>query len=169
MKILGIDPGTYATGYGLIHYQNGGVSHVVSGTISAKRKESLNSLPHIFSEIERILEQYRPDAVAVEDIFYSLNVKSALKLGHVRGVILLAALRMDIPVFTYTPLEIKKAVVGYGRAEKEQVQKMVVHLLKMDQAPLSADASDALAVAITHFHSAKNIKGNAKGTGHVER
>ena len=155
MKILGIDPGTYSTGYGLIQRQNGVLAHIASGTISTKRKESLNSLPRIFSEVERILEQYKPDAVAVEDIFYSLNVKSALKLGHVRGVILLAVLRSDIPVHTYTPLEIKKAVVGYGRAEKEQVQKMVVHLLKMDQTPLSADASDALAVAICHIHSAK--------------
>jgi crossover junction endodeoxyribonuclease RuvC len=155
VKILGIDPGTYATGYGLIHCQNGVAAHIVSGTISTKRKESLKSLPHIFSEVERILEKYKPDAVAIEDIFYSLNVKSALKLGHVRGVILLAVLRSDIPVHTYTPLEIKKAVVGYGRAEKAQVQKMVVHLLKMDHAPVSDDASDALAIAICHFHGAK--------------
>lgn len=158
MKILGIDPGTYATGYGIIHFQNGVLAHVASGAITTKRKESLKSLPHIFSEVERILEHYKPDAVAVEDIFYSLNVKSALRLGHVRGVILLAVLRSHISLYTYTPLEIKKAVVGYGRAEKQQVQKMVITLLKMDQAPLSSDASDALAVAICHVHNLKKHK-----------
>lgn len=166
MKILGIDPGTYSTGYGIIHCQNGVLSHIASGTISIKKKESLQSLPQIYSKIEKILEKYKPHSVAVEDIFFSLNVKSALKLGHVRGVILLAVLRSGISLHAYSPLEIKKAVVGYGRAGKEQVQKMVVTLLKMDRTPLSIDASDALAVAICHLHSSKNYKIASKAGGY---
>lgn len=158
MKILGVDPGTYSTGYGIIHCQNRALAHIVSGTISTKKKESHQSLSRIFSEMEQILEKHKPDAVAVEDIFFSLNVKSALQLGHVRGVILLAVVRSGIPLHTYSPLEIKKAVVGYGRAEKRQVQIMVTKLLKMDQAPFSADASDALAVAICHLHRSQSYR-----------
>jgi crossover junction endodeoxyribonuclease RuvC len=114
-------------------------------------------LAYIYAELTGLLELHRPDVVAVEEVFYSVNAKSALKLGHVRGVALLAAATQGLPVAEYAPLSIKSAVVGYGLAQKEQVQFMVARLLNLDCAPEPADAADALAIAICHVHTAQTL------------
>ncbi len=155
MKILGIDPGSHVTGYGIIEYRMKRVSHVESGTIRGQQKEYCSSLPEIFCAIEKIIERHNPNVVAVEDIFFASNARSALRLGHTRGVILLAIFRSGVPLYEYSALEVKKAVTGYGRADKTQVQKMIIQLLDLAQTPPALDASDALAVAICHAHSEK--------------
>jgi len=111
-------------------------------------------LKTIYDELVRLLRQYRPDTVAVEDLFFAVNAKSALKLGQTRGVVLLAAANENKPIGEYSPLEVKQSVAGYGRAAKEQVQGMVVRLLALEKPPQPLDASDALAIAICHIHTA---------------
>jgi crossover junction endodeoxyribonuclease RuvC len=111
-------------------------------------------LSRIFNRLQELISEHRPDRVAIEDVFYAVNVKSALKLGQVRGVAMLSAAAAGIEVAEYSPLSIKLAVVGYGRAEKHQVQQMVARLLHLDQIPEPADAADALAIAICHLHTA---------------
>jgi crossover junction endodeoxyribonuclease RuvC len=128
----------------------------------AIRLSKLQSLPErldqVFQELGAQLERWRPDTVAIEEVFYSVNAKSALKLGQVRGVALLAAARQSIPVAEYAPLKIKSSVVGYGLASKEQVQFMVARLLSLDVLPQPADAADALAIAICHVHTAQTLQ-----------
>ncbi|MBI1956485.1 MAG: crossover junction endodeoxyribonuclease RuvC [Acidobacteria bacterium] len=153
-RVLGIDCGSGATGYGLIDTDGRACRVVASGVILTKARFSFpQRLRQISEALGQLLQTYSPDAVAVEDIFYSVNVKSALKLGQVRGVALLKAAEADLPVHEYSPLEIKSSVVGYGRAEKSQVQHMVTVLLNLEQVP-PEDAADALAVAICHAHHA---------------
>lgn len=150
MRVLGIDCGTEKTGYGVI--ETDGVCHriVVAGTIRTKSTDPLSErLLQIASNLRGLFEQYRPDGAAVESVFHSVNTNSALKLAHVRGVALLSAAEAGLPVAEYSPLEIKTCVVGYGRAEKQQVQLMVRSLLGLPE-ELSEDASDAVAVAICH-------------------
>ncbi|MEW5806740.1 MAG: crossover junction endodeoxyribonuclease RuvC [Acidobacteriota bacterium] len=153
MKILGIDPGTRATGFGIIEFQNNAIRHIESGTIFSATNDGSSSLTKIFAGIETIIQKHRPSAIAVEEVFFATNVKSALKLGQVRGVILLAVLRSRTTFYEYSPLEVKKAVTGYGRADKRQVQLMTMRLLHLTSYPHTADASDALAVAICHAHN----------------
>jgi crossover junction endodeoxyribonuclease RuvC len=153
MRILGIDPGSDTTGYGLIDTDGRTHTLVKYGAIRATRGASFaERLLHIEEQLGQIIEKFKPDAVAIEEAFYAVNVKSALKLGHVRGVALLVAARAGLPIFEYSPLEVKSATVGYGRAEKHQVQQMVRVLLKLPKAPEPHDAADALAVAICHIH-----------------
>ena len=115
----------------------------------------------VYSELMALLALYRPDIVAIEEVFYSANVKSALKLGQVRGVALLASANCGVPVAEYAPLKIKSSVVGYGLAQKEQVQFMVTRLLSLDCTPEPADAADALAIAICHMHTAQTLESQA--------
>ena len=155
MLVLGIDCGCEATGYGLI--ESDGRSHrlVTAGAIrTSARTPFPERLRQIAEELARLMEAWRPAAVAVEEVFFAANVKSALKLGHVRGVALLEAARAGLPVSEYSPLEVKSSVVGYGRAEKHQVQRMVQSLLELPEPPPSEDAADALAIAICHAHRA---------------
>jgi crossover junction endodeoxyribonuclease RuvC len=154
VKVFGIDPGSRRTGYGCVDSDGSRHRLIACGTITAPRDASLpNKLRAIHDRLDALIAKHRPDCVAVEDVFYARNVRSALVLGHARGVALLAATRAGVPVVTYTPAEIKHAVVGYGRAEKRQVQGMVRLLLGLD-APLSPhDVADALAVAICHLHN----------------
>jgi len=155
--VLGIDPGSRITGYGVIEKKRQGIISVTDGEITAKGNEPLSArLKKIYDNLIEIMGVFTPDAVALEDIFYGKNVKSLIKLGHVRGVIILAASHNSIPIFEYTPLEVKKAVVGYGRAEKSQVQKMVKAILNLNEIP-SVDTSDALAVAICHINFLKTL------------
>ena len=155
MIVLGIDPGSRITGYGVVEKKRKGIISITGGEITAKGNETLSiRLKKIHDNLIEIMRVFTPDAVALEDIFYGKNVKSLIKLGHVRGVIILAASHSNIPVFEYTPLEVKKAVVGYGRAEKNQVQKMVKVILNLDKLP-PVDTSDALAVAICHTNFLK--------------
>jgi crossover junction endodeoxyribonuclease RuvC len=158
VKIFGIDPGSERTGYGCIEVQGSRHRLVICGSISAPARSTFpDKLKRIHTELAALLDRYRPDCVAVENIFHAKNVRSALKLGHARGIALLAASEAGLPVVEYTPAEIKRAVVGFGRAEKHQIQQMVKLLLGLEAPPSPHDAADALAVAICHLHSATGI------------
>jgi len=154
VRVFGIDPGSERTGYGCVETDGSRHTIVVCGAISTPALASFpDKLHRIHSRLAILLHDTRPDAVAIENLFHAVNVRSALKLGHARGVAMLAAVEAGVPVFEYTPAEIKRAVVGYGRAEKPQVQQMVKLLLGMTDVPSPHDAADALAVAICHMHA----------------
>jgi crossover junction endodeoxyribonuclease RuvC len=154
VKIFGIDPGSERTGYGCVE-RSGSRHHLVTcGVVAAPATATFpERLKHIHEVLSRLLAECHPDCVAVESIFHAKNARSALKLGHARGVVLLAACEAGLTVVEYAPAEIKRAVVGYGRAEKTQIQHMVKLLLGLEQAPSPHDVADALAVAICHLHS----------------
>jgi crossover junction endodeoxyribonuclease RuvC len=154
VRIFGIDPGSERTGYGCVE-TDGSRHHLVAcGAITALAADAFpQRLLRIHQELAALLRECRPDCVAIENLFHANNVRSALKLGHARGVAMLAAVESGCPVVEYTPAEIKRAVVGYGRAEKHQVAQMIKLLLGLERAPAQFDASDALAVAICHLHS----------------
>ena len=153
MIILGVDPGTLATGYGVIAAPAGGrVELVACGAIRNGGDQAMpERLKRIYASLAEVIAQYRPDEFAVETAFYGKNAQSALKLGQARGVAMLAAVNADIPVCEYSPREVKKAIVGNGSASKEQVQYMVKTLLMLKEPPRPLDVSDALAVAICHL------------------
>ncbi len=152
MLVLGVDPGSLVTGYGLVKKEGGTLGYVAGGKISFPHPWPFHQRIHrIFSSLVEIIETYHPEEMSIEDIFFAKNVKSALKIGHVRGAALVAAVQCGVKVFDYTPLQIKQSVVGYGRATKEQVRSMVKLLLKLDT-QFSLDTSDALAVAICHHN-----------------
>jgi crossover junction endodeoxyribonuclease RuvC len=151
MRVLGIDCGTEKTGYGMI--ESDGLSHrlVTAGVIRTSPKDALSKrLLEIGDGLRNIISQFHPEAGAIEEVFHAVNVKTALKLCHVRGVAMLVIAEAGLSLGEYSPLEIKTSVVGYGRAEKQQVQLMVCSLLKLDARIESEDASDAVAVAICH-------------------
>jgi crossover junction endodeoxyribonuclease RuvC len=154
VRIFGIDPGSERTGYGCVE-TDGRRHHLVScGAITSAAADSFpERLARIHRELTARLDACHPDCVAIENLFHAANVRSALKLGHARGVAMLAAVQAGCPVVEYTPAEIKRVVVGYGRAEKHQVQQMVKLLLGLKATPTPHDAADALAVAICHLHS----------------
>ncbi|CAN5633484.1 crossover junction endodeoxyribonuclease RuvC [soil metagenome] len=158
MRILGIDPGSERTGYGCVDLTASRHHMVVCGYLASPAGAAFpDKLKIIHAGLVRLLAVHQPDAVAVESIFHARNVRSALKLAHARGVALLAAAEAGLPVFEYSPAEVKRAVVGFGRAEKHQVQQMVQLLLGLDAAPQPHDAADALAVAICHLHSSTGV------------
>lgn len=156
MRVLGIDCGTEYTGYGVVELlADDRLVCIACGAIKLSPREPMPArLARIYRHLQRIISEHQPDRVAIEDVFYAVNVKSALKLGQVRGVAMLAAASAGIEVAEYSPLSIKSAVVGYGKAEKHQVQQMVTRLLKLDEVPEPADVADALAIAICHLHTA---------------
>ncbi len=154
MRVMGIDPGSLCTGYGIVEETGGRLTSVHFGSIASKPKNPFaERLKTIYDGLADVMAEYEPDAVAVEDVFFAANAKSTIKLGQTRGVALLAAVKADITLAEYTPLEVKQSVVGYGRADKHQVRDMVTAILKLQQKPEPLDASDALAVAICHLHS----------------
>ena len=162
MRVFGIDCGTEFTGYGVVEFdqaaRNPHLSYVDAGTIRVHKKHTTAQRLHqIHAELSARIALHDPDIVAIEDVFFSANVKSALKLGQVRGVALLAAAQCERPVAEYAPLSVKSAVVGYGLAAKEQVQFMVMRLLSLAHAPDSPDAADAIALAICHLHTAQTL------------
>jgi len=162
MRVFGIDCGTEVTGFGVVDSSEDSRSQQLQframGAIRLAKARTLpERLDQVFRELTAEMERWRPDSVAVEEVFYSVNAKSALKLGQVRGVALLAAAQQHIPVAEYAPLKIKSSVVGYGLAKKEQVQFMVARLLGLPRLPEPADAADALAVAICHIHTAQTL------------
>ncbi len=164
MRVLGVDPGTLTSGYGIVAEEDHKLFHVASGGISPSANQPFpKRLKKIYEELEKVIDKYRPHAVVVEDLFVSQNIKSALKLGHARGVAILVAMNAGLPVFEYAPLEIKQAVVGTGKADKKQVQMMVKALLELPKVPHPADAADALAAAICHIHSSR-LKEVLKGS-----
>jgi crossover junction endodeoxyribonuclease RuvC len=153
LRVIGIDPGTLLTGYGVVEQQGSRIYHVASGVISPGAGELSFRLTAIFDTLDAMFRTHTPDAAAVEDLFHARNAKSALMLGHARGVALLAAGRANLPVHAYAPPLVKKAVTGHGRADKLQVTRMVRALLGLAEDP-PEDAADALAVAICHCHRA---------------
>jgi crossover junction endodeoxyribonuclease RuvC len=155
MRVLGIDCGSEYTGYGVVEESGDGcLCCRAAGAIKLKAGSPMAArLQKIFSELTAIIAEHQPETVAIEDVFYAVNVKTALKLGQVRGVAMLAASSSGLEVAEYSPLSIKSAVVGYGKADKQQVQQMVMRLLKLTSAPEPTDASDALAIAICHIHT----------------
>jgi crossover junction endodeoxyribonuclease RuvC len=155
MKVLGVDPGSETTGWGVVVGDGRGYRLVEYGTVRATPRERFAArLLKISDGIEAVIDGHRPDAMAVEEGFYAVNVKVALKLGQVRGIALLAAERANVEIYEYSPRLIKQTVVGYGNAEKHQVQEMVRVLLALAEIPEPHDAADALAIAICHFHHA---------------
>ena len=154
MRVLGIDCGSRVTGYGVIDSNGADCIYICCGAIRSKSSDPLaDRLKSIYKGIVQIIREREPQAAAFESLFYATNVQSALKLGHVRGVSMFAAAEANLPIYEYSPLEVKSAVTGYGRAEKPQVQQMVRALLKLNAPPQPYDASDALAVAICHIHT----------------
>jgi crossover junction endodeoxyribonuclease RuvC len=168
MRVLGIDCGSERTGYGVVEQNSAHeLCCITYGAVELARREPLpRRLARVFSQLSSIVEHHRPEAVAIEDVFYALNVKSALKLGQVRGVAMLAAAVHGCPVAEYAPLSIKSAVVGYGKAEKVQVQQMVTRLLRLSTPPEPFDAADALAIAICHVHTATTAHRFASAVAH---
>lgn len=160
MRVLGIDCGTEFTGYGVVELgPEGRLTCRTSGVIKLSPRQPLPArLATIFDRLRAIIDEHRPDDVAIEDVFYAVNAKSALKLGQVRGVAMLAASSAGLKVAEYAPLTIKSAVVGYGRAEKQQVQHMVTRLLSLSVIPEPPDAADALAIAICHLHTSATME-----------
>ena len=156
MRVLGVDCGTEYTGYGVVELRvDGRLLCCTHGAVKLSPRDPLaNRLSTVFTRLSDIIREHQPNTVAIEDVFYAVNVKSALKLGQVRGVAMLAASSAGLPVAEYAPLSIKSAVVGYGKAEKQQVQHMVTRLLDLDAPPETPDAADALAIAICHLHTA---------------
>jgi crossover junction endodeoxyribonuclease RuvC len=167
MRVLGIDCGGEYTGYGVVEILAAGkLCCLTCGAVKLSPRETLPlRLGRIYTRLGELISQYQPDEVAIEDVFYALNVKSALKLGQVRGVAMLAAASAGLEVSEYSPLTIKSSVVGYGRAEKPQVQAMVTRLLDLASAPEPMDASDALAIAICHLHTAETRNRQRATTG----
>ena len=164
MRVLGIDPGSRITGYGIIDKEGNRLIHVDNGAIfTDSQRDFPMRLQRIYRGLSEVIEQYRPDAVAVENIFFATNVQSALKLGQARGAAIVAGVNAGLPVFEYTALQVKQAVVGHGRADKQQVQKMLKVLLNLPEIA-QEDASDALATAICHAHSiGMNSRQNVPG------
>lgn len=153
MLTLGIDPGTAIMGYGLVRETDEGLELVEYGALRSAPQQSLaERLKYLYEELRLVIQRTRPDTVAVEELFFSQNARTALTVGHARGVAILAAANAGIPVAEYTPLQVKQAIVGYGRATKDQVQQMVRMLLHLDSVPQPDDAADAIAVAISHIH-----------------
>ena len=167
MRVFGIDCGTEVTGFGVVESCDAGreprlVCMAMGAIRLGKTKSTPARLEQVFHDLTAELERWKPDAVAIEEVFYSVNAKSALKLGQVRGVALLAAACQGLPVAEYAPLNIKSSVVGYGLAKKEQVQFMVARLLELAELPQPADAADALAIAICHIHTAQTLASSGR-------
>ena len=153
MRVMGIDPGSNCTGFGIVEEIKGNLNAVHWSSVRSTTKDTFpKRLKRIYNELTIAIEKFSPDIVAVEDLFYATNVKTVIKLGQTRGVALLAAVNNGLQVAEYSPLQIKQSVVGYGRADKNQVQDMVTTLLRLKEKPDPFDASDALAAAICHIH-----------------
>jgi len=153
MVILGIDPGTASTGYGLIDTQDQ-LRVVEYGCIrTSSSQEMVDRLKIIYKKVKEIVQRFYPEEIAIEQVFFNRNTRTALSVGQARGVIMLAASCKGAKIFSYTPLEVKQAVTGYGKAKKRQVQRMVKKLLNLPQVPTSNDAADAMAIAVCHYYS----------------
>lgn len=154
MRILGIDPGYAIVGVGVVEYEGNKFKVVDYGAITTDAGEDMfDRLKKIYDEAEAIIERLKPDAMAIEELFFNSNQKTAINVAQARGVLILAAKNKNIPVFEYTPLQVKQAVVGYGRADKVQVQQMTKAILNLEKIPKPDDTADALALTICHAHS----------------
>ncbi|KUO50644.1 MAG: Holliday junction resolvase [Desulfitibacter sp. BRH_c19] len=156
MLILGVDPGTATTGFGVIEVNANRYRSIIYGTILTEASMAMPfRLGIINNRLNEIISEYKPEHMAVEQLYFSKNTRTALTVGQARGVILLTGIQKNLPIGEYTPLQVKQAVAGYGRADKQQVQKMVAAVLGLNVIPKPDDAADALAVAICHAHSYK--------------
>lgn len=159
MRILGIDPGIARTGWGIIEETKGKIKVIAYDCFeTSPLEETPNRLLNIHSEILNLINKYKPDALAIEELFFNTNAKTAFVVGQARGVILLSGAKTKLKIAVYTPLQVKMAITGYGRAEKAQVGQMVKTILKLSYVPKPDDTADALAVALTHAFSFKNNK-----------
>jgi crossover junction endodeoxyribonuclease RuvC len=162
MRVMGVDCGSQYTGFAVVEQRDGELHCLAMGVVRLASGDPLEvRLLRIFQELSDLIAAHHPEVVAIEDVFHAANAKSALRLGHVRGVAMLAAAQAGLPVVAYAPLSVKSAVVGYGRAEKTQVQMMVARLLKLESVPEPADVADALAIAICHLHTAATLAHHA--------
>ena len=158
MVILGIDPGYAIVGCGIVRYEKNNFSLLGYGAITTEKDMPFNKrLKKIFDDLTELLEKFKPDAVSIERLYFNTNQKTAIDVAQARGVIVLAIEKAGIPIFEYTPLQVKQSIVGYGRAEKTQVQEMTKMFLQLDKIPKPDDAADALALAICHGHSSGSL------------
>ena len=165
MIILGIDPGYAIVGYGVLEYKNNHFKTIDYGAITTEAGTDFNRrLEIVYDELSSLMEKYKPDAMSVEKVFYNSNAKTVIDVSQARGVIMLAAQKHKIPVFEYTPLQVKQSVVGYGRAEKKQIQEMIKRILFLEKVPKPDDTADALAMAVCHAHTSGSVMGRAAGT-----
>ena len=157
MRILGIDPGYAIVGYGVVDYNKNKFTPITYGVVTTGAEDLFEErLLQVYDKVIYIIEKTKPDALSIEQLFYTTNQKTVMYVAEARGVILLAAHKMGLPIYQYTPLQVKQAVTGYGKAVKSQVQEMTKTLLKLDSIPKPDDAADALAIAICHAHCAKS-------------
>ena len=164
MIILGIDPGYAIVGYGVLEYKNNHFRTLDYGAITTEAGLNFNRrLEIIYDDLTDIIEKYKPDAMSVEKVFYNSNAKTVIDVSQARGVIMLAAQKNGIPVYEYTPLQVKQSVVGYGRAEKKQIQEMIKRILFLEKVPKPDDTADALAMAICHAHTSGSVMGRVAG------
>ncbi|MBK7893774.1 MAG: crossover junction endodeoxyribonuclease RuvC [Anaerolineaceae bacterium] len=153
MRILGLDPGTATTGYGIVDVEDGEFTAVTYGVISTPANMPMpQRLQQIHQELQQLIDEFQPDSVGIEEVFFGRNVTTAITVGQARGVLLLTVANAGLPIGEYSPPKIKDAVTGYGKADKAQVQMMVRNLLDLEETPRPDDAADGLAVAITHYH-----------------
>lgn len=168
MLILGIDPGYAIIGYGIIEYNANRFSVVEYGAITTDANCKFTSrLDKIYSDLSDVILRYKPDVMSIEKLYFNTNTTTAIDVAQARGVILLAATNNRIPVYEYTPLQVKSAVTGYGRAEKKQVMDMVKHILRLDKIPKPDDTADALAIAVCHAHSSGSLYGKLSSGGSI--
>ena len=164
MRIVGIDPGYAIVGYAVIDYQSGSFTPVNIGAVTTKAGVSFTErLNAIYEDMVELIDTFRPEQIAIEELFSNTNVKTVINVGQARGVILLAAKRAGLPVFEYTPLQVKSSLTGYGRAEKHQVQEMTKSILRLSKIIKPDDAADAAALAITHGYSVSSRRLDAGG------
>lgn len=164
MRILGIDPGTAIVGYSVVEFQNGKYTALDYGCIYTDKDEDMPvRLEKIYDSLENIIKLWKPDDMAVENLFFFKNQKTIIDVGQARGVITLAGQKNSLNLFSYTPLQVKMGIAGYGRAEKKQIQEMVKLILNLDEIPKPDDAADALAIAITHVNSRNGVGSFSRG------
>ena len=165
MRILGLDPGIATVGFGIIESERNKMHLIGCGAITTPAHTSLSSrLDLIYNDVNELLETFKPEVVAIEELFFNTNITTGIAVSHGRGVLLLACFRSGIPTFEYTPLQVKQAVVGYGRADKKQVIDMVKRMLNLKAAPKPDDAADAVAIAICHARSSTSLLYKNGGT-----
>ena len=164
MKVLGIDPGTAIVGYSIIDYSKKKFDVLDYGCIFTEKDEDMPiRLEKIYNSLDEIINRYKPTDMAIEDLFFFKNQKTVIKVGQARGVITLAGQKNKLNLFSYTPLQVKMGIAGYGRADKKQIQQMVKMILRLDAVPKPDDAADALAIAITHINSKNGFGGFERG------
>jgi crossover junction endodeoxyribonuclease RuvC len=153
LRILGLDPGTATTGYGVVDAHDGRLTAVTYGVITTPAKEEMPlRLQSIYQQLQELVAEYKPDTAGIEEVFFGRNITTAITVGQARGVLLLALANAGLPIGEYSPPKIKESVTGYGKADKAQVQMMIRNLLNLEETPRPDDAADGLAVAITHYH-----------------